>query len=82
MEFICPVCYYKGLYEEPYDIDGYGSDEICPCCGFQFGCDDFPDKSAGQLNWRNKWIEKGYPWFSKSRVAPSWWDGKKQLEGK
>lgn len=80
MEYTCPVCNYKGLYEAPYNTDGYGSDEICPCCGFQFGYDDYPNKIEGQKKWRLNWINSGYPWFSKSRLAPNGWDGKKQLE--
>ena len=35
----CPVCNYDGLFDPPYDENGYGSYEICPCCGFQFGLD-------------------------------------------
>ena len=41
-ENICPVCGYDGLDEPAFDERGVGSDGICPCCGFQFGLDDFP----------------------------------------
>lgn len=64
MNNICPVCKYDGLYEPPYDEFGVGSDEICPCCGFQFGCDDFPDKDKQIKLWREKWILGGCQWFS------------------
>lgn len=64
---ICPVCFYGGLYAPPYDENGIGSDEICPRCGFQFGCDDYPDKETQISAWREKWEEEGCKWFSKSR---------------
>lgn len=67
MNNICPVCDYNGLFEPPYDANGVGSDEICPCCGFQFGCDDYPDKEAQIVLWRESWIKKGKPWFSNVR---------------
>ena len=67
MKYICPVCQYDGLFEMPYDENGIGSDEICPCCGFQFGCDDFPDKERQILEWRRKWLEGGCKWFSNVR---------------
>ena len=57
----CPVCGYDGLYEPPYNEKGSGSYEICPCCGFQFGYDDFPYEemliAGGAINWQT---EAGY----------------------
>lgn len=35
----CPVCEYQGLDEPPYDSEGWGSFEICPQCGTEFGYD-------------------------------------------
>ena len=49
---VCPVCNYNGLYHPPYNQDGDGSYEICPCCGFQLGYDDFPDKEECYKRWR------------------------------
>ena len=66
---ICPVCSYDGLFDPPYDENGYGSYEICPCCGFQFGLDDYPDKDKGITEWRKKWEANGRPWFSKVKKA-------------
>jgi hypothetical protein len=37
--FLCPVCEYAGLHEPPYDESGWGSFEICPQCGTEFGYD-------------------------------------------
>lgn len=71
MANICPVCNYNGLYEPPYNKYGRGSDEICPCCGFQFGLDDYPDKEAGYEKWRKSWVNKGCTWFSKFRLPPA-----------
>ena len=67
MDNICPVCGFVGLYEPPYDARGYGSYEICPACGFQFGLDDDPDREPAHLAWRARWIEEGCPWFSSTR---------------
>ena len=66
---ICPVCSYDGLFDPHYDENGYGSYEICPCCGFQFGLDDYPDKDKGITEWRKKWEANGHPWFPKVRKA-------------
>ncbi|MED4649062.1 hypothetical protein P9293_17030 [Bacillus inaquosorum] len=41
MKYTCPVCRFKGLTEPAYDKEGTHSYEICPCCGFQFGFDDY-----------------------------------------
>ena len=80
MKNICPICNYDGLYEPPYDGRGVGSDEICPCCGFQFGCDDYPDKEKQIKQWRDKWIQEGCRWFSTGRKPPLGWKAKKQLK--
>ncbi len=79
MKNICPICFYDGLFDPPYDSDGSGSDEICPCCGFQFGYDDFPNKEEQIQEWRQKWISNGYPWFSNGRKRPADWDPIEQL---
>ncbi len=65
----CPVCGYDGLYEPPYNEKGSGSYEICPCCGFQFGYDDFPYEEREQLfaQWRERWKNGGKKWFSTVR---------------
>ena len=36
--------------------EGAGSDDICPCCGFQFGLDDFPyeDREGPMAEWRGR----------------------------
>lgn len=64
---ICPVCAYNDLFEPPYDENGFGSYEICPRCGFQFGNDDFPNKEKQVKAWRKNWEKDGRKWFSKTR---------------
>ncbi len=85
----CPVCNYKGLYEPAYSSDklGYSSNDICPCCGFQFGLDDFDFDSGDWYNprekafeiWRKKWIEEGAEFHSRHE-RPKDWDVKEQLK--
>lgn len=78
MSYICPVCGFDKLSFQPYDENGLPSYEICPCCGFEFGCDDFPDKEKAFDKWRLKWIEEGCKWFSRN-PPPKDWKGQKQL---
>jgi hypothetical protein len=83
MGYTCVVCYYDGLYDPPYDVRGIASDEICPCCGFQFGFDD--DGFTGQTEkchaWREKWIANGNKWFSQGRKIPDGCNLEEQLKG-
>lgn len=76
---ICPVCRYDGLREPPYNEEGQGSYEICVCCGFQFGNDDYPEKEPAYRMWRTKWVENGCKWFSKKTQPPKHWCADKQL---
>lgn len=71
----CPVCGFGGLDEPPYDEDGCASFNICPCCGTEFGNDDFRS-SHEQL--RADWFAKGMPWWSKGG-PPEGWDPRRQL---
>ena len=79
MRHICPVCGFDGLREEAYDQKGHASEEICVCCGFQFGFDDYPNKEKGIENWRNQWIKEGCKWFSMKSPPPTLWNAKSQL---
>ena len=80
MRNICPICGYDKLEEEPYNESGYGSDEICVCCGFQFGYDDFPNKEESYVEWREKWICDNYKWFSRKTLQPKEWNIQIQLK--
>lgn len=81
MGYVCPVCNYKDLLEPPYDEKDQPSYGICPCCGFEFGCDDYPDRDSSFKKWRYNWIEKGYNWFSRKTHPPENWNPISQLEG-
>jgi transcription initiation factor IIE alpha subunit len=76
--YICPVCGYTGLYEQPYDKNGCASYEICPCCGFEFGYDD-NDQGKTFKQYREKWILNGASWFNEKR-KPEKWNLKEQLK--
>ena len=86
MTFVCPVCGYPYLEDEPWH--GYSaSDDICPSCGIQFGYDDVKEacgregtKDELQERWRKEWVDKGMPWKIKGIKPPENWDPKKQLE--
>jgi hypothetical protein len=68
--FDCPVCGYDQLTNPPKDY------MICPCCGTEFGNDDF-EVSHEQL--RRQWLEAGAPWFSDSTAQPVEWNPGTQL---
>lgn len=80
MKNICPVCKYDGLLNPAYDNHGVGSDEVCPCCGFQFGCDDFPNKDESIAIWRKHWISLGCKWFSRKTLPPIDWNAEEQMK--
>lgn len=74
----CPVCGYDDLAVPAYTDLGSPSDEICICCGYQFGLDDFPDPEKGKKKWRENWIENGCLFWSKNK-KPDKWSPSKQL---
>lgn len=79
MTYTCPICGNPNLTDPPYnDDDTAASDEICPCCGFQFGYDDH---ASGRTHaaWRQHWIDNEMPWFSRGRRPPPGWDPAAQL---
>jgi len=68
--YICPVCGFEKMDGPPADFN------ICPCCGTEFGYDDF-EKSYQDLSYR--WIASGCPWFSPLEGPPPAWNAKRQL---
>src|SRR5579871_3371250 len=62
--FICPVCGYD-LPFAPFD------NEICPCCGVEFGTDDV---SYTHEDLRRRWIHEGCNWFSDHTHPPPGWN--------
>jgi hypothetical protein len=78
MSFVCPVCGYPGLEEEPRSAEGGGSYEICPCCSFQFGVTD-EDLGFSFEDWRQRWKREGMRWDKGDSEPPPGWDPVVQL---
>jgi hypothetical protein len=79
----CPVCGYD-LGFQPWNGES-PSDEICPCCGMQFGYyDATPEGSEGRLRiyaeWRQRWIAEGMAWNSTGQAPPTGWNPVEQLK--
>jgi len=74
----CPVCGFAGLSDIPRTIEGGGSYEICPSCGFQFGVSD-EDSGISYADWRAKWIRRGMRGSGVGMKPPKDWDPVKQL---
>jgi len=78
----CPVCGYD-LDFTPWKGES-AADEMCPCCGIQFGYDDF---AGGQpelrpriyAQWRDKWMREGMRWSSRGIEPPPGWNAAEQL---
>ena len=70
MTYTCPVCGYNGLKRPAQD------ELICPCCGVQFGYDDFA-LSHEQI--RENWLREGAHWFSHTTLPPLGWTAEGQL---
>jgi hypothetical protein len=77
MRYLCPVCGYPDLSENPRPPQGGGSYEICPSCRFQFGVTD-DDRGWSFRGWREEWIEDGMPWRGVMPM-PADWDARRQL---
>jgi hypothetical protein len=74
MHYLCPVCGYPELDEEPLDYSG----EICPSCRFQFGYHDL-DSHITFEQWRQQWITQGMIWDKGQSQPPPGWDPRVQL---
>lgn len=71
MTYTCPVCAFTGLEEPPSHFT------ICPCCGTEFGYQDF---IRGHDDLRAEWIASGPKWHSNVIPAPANWNGLEQLK--
>jgi hypothetical protein len=80
MNYICPVCGFDKLVSPPSDEKGNESYDICSCCGFEYGVDDF---NYGLVNafekYRRDWVDNGAEWFYPS-FRPINWNIDKQLK--
>jgi hypothetical protein len=78
----CPACGFA-LDFEPWS-QGVPSNEICPCCGIQFGYDDAAGGDPARVaeiyeSWRERWIADGARWSSLGRRPPDDWNATSQL---
>lgn len=78
----CPICGYE-LDVDPWK-DNIPTYDICPCCGIEFGYEDFRPTSEERIprhaELRQKWIDDGMPWWSKSNPPSVPWDPREQLK--
>lgn len=73
----CRVC---GLYSNdlPWGVEGNcPTYEICPCCGVEFGNEDYTISSTRQ--YREKWLSEGGNWFE-PKEKPEKWDKEEQFK--
>lgn len=76
-EFVCRICGFP-LEEKPWGEDGEAPTyDICPCCGVEFGNEDYCLDSIRE--YRIRWINNGCQWF-RPRECPVKWDCKEQME--
>jgi len=78
-KYICPVCGFNGIDEPPYDEDLMASYKNCPCCGVEFGYDDFKLDNVTFVVAREKWLKSGAQWAQKNE-KPSDWNLEEQLK--
>lgn len=64
MTYCCPVCGYDQLRSAP------ANHMICPCCGTQFGYDDYAESHSAL---RQNWMSAGCKWFSRQTPPPANW---------
>lgn len=73
----CRVC---GCFNEdkPWGDEGiYPTYDFCPCCGVEFGHEDFTLESTKE--YRHAWIKNGCQWF-KIKLKPNNWDCEQQMQ--
>ena len=74
---LCPVCLYPDLEAPPQEFT------ICPCCGTEFGADDYAPQGRDQdliyRELRYRWLENGARWFDTGAPPPSDWNGYEQV---
>lgn len=69
-EHYCRIC---GLYieDKPWGKDGNcPTYEICPCCGIEFGNEDYTIESA--IEYRKQWLTDGAQWFNPKEKPKNW----------
>lgn len=73
----CSICGYPLGDYSPWGDDGkMPTYDICPCCGVEWGYEDYTPESRKE--YRNKWIVAGAKWFDPQK-KPANWNLEKQL---
>lgn len=68
--FTCPVCGYDHLEYPPADYN------ICPVCATEFR---YHDAYLSHADLRQRWLQKGAPWWDTETPKPRHWDPIAQL---
>ena len=66
----CRIC---GLYmlDAPWGLDGVNPTyEICPCCGVEFGNEDYTLESIKE--YRKNWLNNNVEWFEPKEKTNDW----------
>ena len=67
----CPVCGYPLGNYNPWGDDGKTPTfDICPCCGVEWGNEDYTTES--RTEYRNKWLADGAKWFETQKKPVNW----------
>jgi hypothetical protein len=76
-KYFCPICGLR-LAKAPY-VNGRGSFDSCPCCGFEYGWKDGLGQETHE-SWRRKWVAAGANWPNQRGDEPAGWDPATQLQ--
>ena len=66
----CKVCGYELGFAPWGENNNSPSFEICPCCGAEFGYDDYTTESI--KTYRSNWIKSGAKWFDPNMMPNNW----------
>ena len=67
----CPVCGYPLGNYNPWGDDGKTPTfDICPCCGVEWGNEDYTTES--RTEYRKKWLADGAKWFEPQKKPVNW----------
>jgi hypothetical protein len=73
----CRVCGLD-IESDPWRENGEAPTyEICPCCGVEFGNEDYNLQSV--RDYRTKWLGNGAKWFERME-KPDNWDLEEQMK--
>ena len=77
-QYSCRVCGHRFGFR-PWGEDGKTpSYEICPCCGVEFGNEDYA--VASTRAYRERWVRSGCVWFD-AKEKPDGWSWQRQMGG-